>query len=115
MADTYDHEIDRGSTAELAWRFKDEDEEIFDLTGSRLILSVVDRNGSLVFRKDSDDDEEAVIDVGEGTFTVTLTTDETRLIALGRLTKYEVERWVGGAQDKMVSGWFEGVGGVNND
>lgn len=120
MIRSYGISIDRGSSDPIVFRFKDEDEDgnqtLFDLTGSRLILTIAAK-GVTLLRKDTELDPAAtVIDPAAATLTVALTPAETRLIPLGRVASYEVERWLSADdQSLMARGYVEGSGGINND
>lgn len=85
----------------------------FDLTGSRLLLTV---DGVEALNKDSDDPDSglSIVDAAGGMFQLIITHQETRLLAIGSVS-YELERWVGVWQETLFAGALATSGGKNND
>ena len=104
----------RGATRPVGWRFKDGDGNLFDLTGSSCRLSIA-AAGVVLIAKNSESTDGLAIDVPGATVTWTPTLAESRLIPLGRVASYELERRIGSAQEILAWGPVEGLGGVNAD
>lgn len=104
----------RGATRPIAWRLKTGDDNLFDLTGSSFRLSVA-AAGVVLIAKNSEAADGLSIDVPGATVTWTPTLAESRLIPLGRVSSYELERRIGSAQEILAWGQVEGLGGINAD
>ena len=104
----------RGATRPVGWRLKDGDGNLFDLTGSTFQLSIA-AAGIVLIAKSSDAADGLAIDVPGATVTWTPTLAESRLIPLGRVASYELERRIGTAQEIVAWGLVEGLGGINAD
>jgi hypothetical protein len=104
----------RGATRPVAWRLQTGDGNLFDLTGSTFRLSVA-AAGVVLIAKDSEASDGLVIDVSQATVTWTPSLVESRLIPLGRLASYELERRIGDDQEIVAWGQVEGLGGINAD
>lgn len=114
MPASYNMPIWRGNNSPVAWRFKNADGSLFDLTGSRLILTIFWR-GQRKITKDSSVDAAFVVDLVTSIATWTPTVAETRSIPLGSLAEYELERWIGAEQKTLVAGNVMAQGGKNID
>ena len=104
----------RGATRPVAWRLKDGDGNLFDLTGSTFQLSIA-AAGVVLITKNSSNADGLAIDVPGATVTWTPSLAESRLIPLGRVASYELERRIGAAQEIVAWGSVEGLGGINAD
>ena len=104
----------RGTTRPVGWRLKDGDGDLFDLTGSTFQLSIA-AAGVVLLAKNSANADGLAIDVPNATVTWTPTLAESRLIPLGRVASYELERRIGSAQEILAWGQVEGFGGINAD
>ena len=104
----------RGTTRAIGWRLKDGNGDLFDLTGSTFRLSIA-ATGVVLIAKNSESADGLAIDVLEATVTWTPTLVESRLIPLGRVANYELERRIGAAQEIVAWGQVEGLGGINAD
>lgn len=78
-----------------------------DLTGSTIILTVT--GGLDSFIKVFND----LPDAANGKFEIYLTVEETRLLPIGQVAKYEIERQIGLEQKTLLCGSLN-VGGWNN-
>lgn len=103
----------RGATRPVGWRLKDGNGDLFDLTGSSFQLSIA-AAGVVLIAKNSDADGLA-IDISGATVTWTPSLAESRLIPLGRVASYELERRIGATQEIVAWGSVEGLGGINAD
>lgn len=116
MADTYDLTIKRGNNVPIAWRGKDGTGAVLPLAGSRFILTIACGGSNLTtIRKDSQTDAGLVVDLTANTVTWTPTLEESRLIPLGKVSPYELERRIGGSQRTWCEGRITGVGGLGDD
>jgi len=104
----------RGTTRPVAWRLKQGDGSLFDLAGSSFRLSIA-ASGATLISKNSDAADGLAIDEGAATVTYTPSLAESRLVPLGRLASYELERRIDGAQEIVAWGQIEGLGGSNAD
>jgi hypothetical protein len=98
----------------VAWRLKDGDGDLFDLMGSTFQLSIA-AAGVVLITKNSDTADGLAIDVPGATVTWTPTLAESRLIPLGRVASYELERRISDTQEIVAWGQVEGLGGINAD
>jgi hypothetical protein len=69
----------------------------------------------VLIAKNSEAADGLVIDVPGATITWTPSLAESRLIPLGRVASYELERRIGEAQEIVAWGQVEGLGGINAD
>jgi predicted pyridoxine 5'-phosphate oxidase superfamily flavin-nucleotide-binding protein len=110
----YDLSIWRGNNPPIAWRFRNADQTLFDVSGSRFVMDISIRSVSR-FRKDTDVNDNFVVDAAASTLTWAITVAESRLIPEGRIADYEIERWIGNEQLTLISGKLIGLGGKNFD
>lgn len=102
-----DLEIWRGNDVTLPFEFD-------DLTGNDYSLV----GASLKFTTDSVSTLEiplTISDAASGKASLSLTSAQTRLLPLGRVTQYEIEETRGGKQTTLLSGMINAQGGVNVD
>ena len=93
-----------------------DDGTAFDLTGSELVLRILDGDGTELLRLTSaSDDEIEITDDAGGEFTISMSYEQTRLMPLGRVARYELERRVSGSQESFLSGFVFAEGGDNDD
>ena len=102
----------RGNSATLAYRFKQDANTAFDLTGSTLVLTIVHDGGTL---KKSGTDW-TIPDPTTGEASVKLTPEETRALSSCRNgARYEIERKIGDEQTTLLFGKVAVRGGLNDD
>lgn len=99
----------------LMWQFlESEDPDVlFDLTGSTFKLRIVWPGGTVT--KSSDLDADLTIDYVNSVLAWAYAADWSRSLPLGRLPRYEVERWIGGTQQSMVEAFLVVSQGNNPD
>jgi hypothetical protein len=78
------------------------------------VLTIFDRFGALLLRRNSSDGG-LTLDLATRRVTWAYTPTESRMIPLGALCRYELERWIGGTQETWVYGSVTGAGGNNVD
>lgn len=88
--------------------FKDSDGAVIPLTGSTFQYRAVTDAGSVVIDRTLTPGDDDTVDIA-------LTLAESRLLPLGALTAYEVERRIDGTQETWLMGTIAGLGGVNPD
>lgn len=107
---------------------RDANGDTMDLAGSEFLLTV-DWPGGLTSKlvKDSTVDSNFVVEIDasteliDGTVIVgdrvawNRTLEESRLIPLGNLTRWELERRIDGQQENWGNGRFNGYGGLTDD
>lgn len=108
-----DVEVWQGNNKPVIWRFLVVATP-FDLTGSRFLLKIK-RNGRAVLSKDTNNADGLSVDAAAGEVTWLPTLAESRLVTLGRIARYELERRIGSEQRTFVAGYAVGKGGVNDD
>lgn len=113
MSSTYDFKIERGNNRKIMWRFHNGDNSLFNMAGSTFAMSITFRGGQIL--KHSNVDSNFLVDETESTLTWTPTLAETRLIRVGRVSRYELERRHAGGQDTFLKGHITGVGGEVDD
>lgn len=113
MAARHDLAMRRGNNPPVTWRFKGADGSAFDLTGSVMVLAIVWSGGSI--EKFSDGDDGLAHDDDGGVLTFAPTLAETRLLPVGRVARYEIERRIDGTQVTLVEGWVEVEDGLPGD
>lgn len=105
-----------GTDFSESYEAQNDDLTAFDLTGSELVFRALDASGTELFRFSSEDATELEItDASAGEYTFSLTGAQTRLVPLGRVAKYEIERRVGTSQESFMAGFLIGEGGANDD
>lgn len=111
-----DLEIWIGSDFSQDFELLQDNDSIFDLSGSEIVFRAVDGKGTELFRLTSVSDSEIEItDASAGEFTLSLSSSQTRLIPQGRVAQYELERRLAGTQEPLLSGFFIAEGGINDD
>lgn len=91
-------------------------DDIFDLTGSVLFLTIYRLSTSeVLIDLNTTDDAHLELDIVNGKLTWTPTLAETRLLPLGRLCGYEVERRIDTSQGLMATGGVVVIGGLTSD
>lgn len=79
-----------------------------DLTGSTIVLTVT-WGAAIGLAKSFT----SFPDGEDGKFSIDLTVEDTRLLPLGQIARYEIERQIGSEQKTLLCGTFN-VGGWNN-
>lgn len=97
------------------WQFliSDNPDELSDLTGSVFKLEVTWPGGSIL--RSSDANPELAVDLVNALLTWNYSTSQSRSLPLGRVPRYEIERWIGGAQQSLIVGYFIVDAGANPD
>jgi hypothetical protein len=114
MPASYDLPLWRGNNPQQVFRFRDA-EGLFVLTDERFILTVTYR-GALILKKDTATSGSSfAIDTDASTLTWSPTVDETRMLPLGRVAKWELEKWKDGVQVTLLAGALIVSGGDNVD
>lgn len=118
MSDTgpavVDFDLWRGSNLPpVIFGLENEDGTPFPVAGSEFVLSIRWGGGSI--RKSTAVGDGFVLNETTSELAWSPTLAETRLVPLGRLSRYEVERRIGGTQDTLISGFITGKGGNNDD
>lgn len=87
----------------IKWQFlvSENPDVLFDLTGSVFKLTLV--WPGTVLALSSDTAGELVVDLPTSMLTWNYTATESRAMPAGRLGSYELERWIGGTQQSMIS------------
>jgi hypothetical protein len=113
----HDLKIWIGANSDISFELLQDDDEPFDLSGSELILRIVDGKDKQIMRFSSETGGEIEItDGAAGEFTISLTYAQTRLIPLGRSAQYEIERRIEDvSQENLLSGFIFAEGGRNDD
>lgn len=117
MINPADIEITRGNNFPPAkWQFlASEDPDVyFPLDGSTFKLEVT-WPGAAAIIKTSPGDPELVIDLDVSTLTWNYSTAQSRSLPLGRIARYEIERWAGTTQQSLIVGYFIVDAGANPD
>lgn len=106
-----------GANFNVSFELLQDDDEPFDLSGSELILRIVDGKDKQIMRFSSETDSEIEItDGAAGEFAISLSYAQTRLIPLGRSAQYEIERRIEDvSQENLLSGFIFAEGGRNDD
>jgi hypothetical protein len=89
--------------------------DIYDLTGSDLYLTVAVRDAIVISLSTVANPGRFAIDLATGKITWAPTVAETRLLPLGGISRYELERRSGTAQGNLVAGSICVSGGINPD
>lgn len=112
-----DIEIIRGNNFPPAkWQFlaSEDPVEFYPLDGSVFKLEVT-WPGAPAIIKTTDADSELVIGLADSTVTWNYSTEQSRSLPLGRIARYELERWAGGTQQSLIAGYFVVDAGANPD
>lgn len=105
--------IRRGTTRpDIVWRMTSGGQS-FDGTGSTFVLTI--KSGGNTIRKSTADGGGLTYDSTTGRLRWRRSLAESRLIALGRIGSYEIERIIGEDQELVVEGSVTGVGGLSDD
>lgn len=117
IVDESDLEIIKGNNYPPAmWQFlvSEDPDVLFPLDGSVFKLTVTwAPSGTIV--KASDVDPELVIDFEQSVLTWNYTAAQARALPLGRIARYELERWIGTTQQSLISGRISVSKGANPD
>jgi hypothetical protein len=87
----------------------------YDLTGSDLYLTVAVGTMTMISLSTVANPGRLVIDLPNSKISWAPTLAETRLLPLGAVARYELERRKAGAQTKVVAGLISVSGGINPD
>lgn len=112
MSDPADIDIIRGNNYPPAmWQFltSQDPDVIFPLTGSTMKLTVMWDGAEEPLVPDID------VDLATSIVTWNYTTDDSRSLPLGRLARYEIERWIDDTQQTLIRGFFIASDGNNPD
>jgi hypothetical protein len=117
---TVDMDLWRGNNVPpLVWSLIAEDENgadiPFPMTGSVWRLTVRVRSVRLFTKTSAVLGSGFAADQSTSDLTWTPSIEESRLVPLGALTTYEVERRIGGTQETWIIGTITGRGGINDD
>lgn len=96
-------------------RFNPQPEEIFNLFGSVVLLSIDDGSGNTIDHSTEDDDGALIISIAEGRVYWRQSLAETRALPLGRIAQYTLERRIDGRQEPLCGGFVNVRGGPNRD
>lgn len=116
MIEPTDIEITRGNNyPPIKWIFKvsENPDVLFDLTGSSFKLRVYWPGQTIDI--DSVVDPALAIDLPTSIVSWTYTTVQSRLLPLGCIARYELERWITGTQQSVISGFVAVSPGANPD
>ncbi|MHB2205059.1 hypothetical protein [Methylobacterium sp. CM6257] len=115
MSSPADITIRRGTNKpDRAWRFQNKDGTVFDGTGSEFVLTI-SRGSKVLIRKDTSAGGGLSYDVDAGRLLWVRTLAESRLIPLGRVAQYEIERRIASNQSTILSGFVIGEGSISDD
>ena len=106
---TEDFEVVRGNNPTIQITFMD-GASPFDLTGSSLVLRVVNGTSEKIRRAMT-----LAGDPTTGVATIVLTSAETRSLPKDVACDYEVERRIGGDEETILVGSMTGVYGANDE
>lgn len=106
-----------GPDLAIAWEFETAPPGTpFDLTGSEVVLRIVDMSGTEIVRKSSADADGLTVDGSAGLVTWVYSLAESHLFQPGYKAFYSLERRLDGNQTPLVRKAFVvGVGGPNDD
>lgn len=116
MGDPADITITRGNNYPPAkWQFLESEnpDVLFNLAGSVLKLRVDWPGGSLT--RTTGIDPDLVIDLVNSMLTWNYSVAQSRLMPLGRVANYELERWISSTQQTLIDGYFIVEVGTNPD
>lgn len=116
LVDPADINITRGNNyPPIQWQFlsSENPDVIFPVTGSVFKLTIVWRGHSII--RSSDIDPGLTIDVSTSILTWNYSSDESRSLPLGRIARYEIERWIGGNEQTFIDGYVAVDEGLNPD
>lgn len=113
MAAQYDIAISRGSTKpDLVWRMMSAGQP-FNGSGSEFVLTI--KSGGNTIRKSTVDADGLTYDNATGRLRWVRTLAESRLVGLGKVGRYEIERRIAGNQSPLVEGAVTGKDSVSDD
>lgn len=114
-AATYDINARQGNTLRVSFRFKDENGDAVDLTGSliRFRVELGSRTGEFIGK--SSPVQLQMPTPTNGEITLVLSAEETTRLTPGRTNRYEIERRNGGEETTLVAGYVVGIRGVNDN
>jgi hypothetical protein len=100
----------------MIWQFlvSENPDVLFDLTGSTFKLTVKWPGGTPII-KTSGIDAELAVDLPTSKLTWNYSTAQSRLMPLGRVGTYELERWIGLTQQSLVRAGLSVSAGDNPD
>lgn len=116
VIDESDIEITQGNNyPPIEWIFKvsENPDVLFDLTGSTFKLRIYWPGETL--NVDSNADPALAIDIPTSIVSWSYTTAQSRLLPLGRIARYELERWIAATQQSVISGYVAVSPGANPD
>ena len=117
LIDPADIPITQGNNYPPAmWQFliSENPDQIFDLSGSVFKLRV-SWPGGVDINKSSDVDPDLTVDLTTSILSWNYGTATSRLLPLGRIARYELERWINATQQSLVTGRFVVSPGANPD
>lgn len=117
LVDPADIAIIRGNNYPPAmWQFlvSENPDVLFSLVGSVFKLTITWPGGADII-KASDVNPELAIDFVNSVLAWNYTTAQSRSLPLGRIARYELERWIGGTQQSLVVGGVAVELGTNPD
>lgn len=86
---------------------------LFDITGSVFKLTVTWPGGEI--EKSSDIDDDLAVDLPTSMVVWNYSSDDSRSLPLGRIARYELERWIGLTQQTMIKAAVAVSTGYNPD
>lgn len=105
--------IRRGTTLpDIVWRMTSQGQP-FPGAGSTFVLTI--ETGGNTIRRRTADGSGLTYDNATGRLRWRRSLAESRLIGLGRVSSYEVERIIGEDQELLIEGPVTGVGGLSDD
>jgi hypothetical protein len=117
IVDAGDMAITQGNNyPPMIWQFlvSEDPDVLFDITGSTFKLTITWPGGTPI-NKTSGIDPELVTDLTNSTLIWNYSTVQSRLLPLGRVGIYELERWAGGTQQSLVRAGVSVSAGSNPD
>jgi hypothetical protein len=118
IIDPADLDIIRGNNYPPGkWQFlsSENPDVLFPLDGSVFKLTVAWPGLATPIVKSSDVDAELVIDLPTSILTWNYSVALSRSLPLGRIPRYEIERWIDGTQQSLVAGYLAVSIGSNPD
>lgn len=110
-----DIDVWMGNTLSVVFQLdQDADGTPLPLTGSTFVFRVIS-GGAEILRKASPSAELSVPTPSNGKVLLELSPADTRLLPLGRIARYELERRVSTEETTMATGFLNVRGGLNDD
>jgi hypothetical protein len=110
-----DISVTRGATEEIPFAFKDPEGDPFPLTGSELVLTMQTKAGVVTKSSSTPGSGFEITDASAGTAMLTLTPAETRSLWSGKVSRWAIERRIGGAETALDNGYFVASVVMNSD